>query len=732
MASEPKLAVLFLWHQHQPYYKDPLSNRYELPWVRLHATKDYYDMVAVLEEFPKIRSNFNLVPSLLLQLEDYAQGKAHDRFLGVSRKSAAELSFDEKQFILQYFFMANWPNMIDPYPRYSELLDKRGRSGQTVDLSRTQNYFKEQDWRDLQVWFNLTWFDPYWREKDSFIAGLFEKGKHFTEQEKNDLLDRQIAICAQIALKHRELMEKEQIDITTTPFYHPILPLLCDTESARINMPQVILPAQPFQHPKDAREQIRRALIYHKHLLGRRPIGMWPSEGSVSPAVAELFVESGVKWIATDEAVLARSMSDSPFERDDLYDPYRFITPEGPLDFFFRDHELSDAIGFVYASWNAEDAVTDFIGRLHDIRKRLLARDGEHPRQHVVSVILDGENCWEYYKDDGLPFLRSLYRRLSDDPLLETVRASEYLGRTTDRRTLPQLWTGSWINANFGIWIGHSEDNQAWTLLKRTRDFLMQWGETHPDIQETEPYKMAWEAIYAAEGSDWCWWYGDDHSSANDDVFDYLFRKHLMNVYTLLGQKPPEDLHLAIKIKRAQAQILPPVDFLSPTIDGKITSFFEWQSAGQYQTEAGATGTMHRAQNLVKTIHFGFDLTHLYFRLDLSRPPDPITLAEHVFRFVFLSPENHEVEARLQSDRSLSLIVVTPAKNQTNPLPVGRAGKIIELAIPLSALSLSPRTPLQVFLQIDKQGIEQERWPIESTLSIPYPAEDAFAESWII
>ncbi len=286
------------------------------------------------------------------------------------------------------------------------------------------------------------------------------------------------------------------------------------------------------------------------------------------------------------------------------------------LHFFFRDHELSDAIGFTYSSLgSSEEAAKDFMKRLQDIRSRL--KDKSLP--HVVSVILDGENCWEYYKLDGLPFLRALYRQLSAEPSIQTVRASDYLDQTPEIKTLPKLWSGSWINSNFAIWIGHAEDNAAWDFLSRTRQYLINTLELHPEHKESTPAKQAWEEIYIAEGSDWCWWYGDDHSSSNDETFDYLFRKHLMNVYTLLGEKVPEDLYFPIKKKRSKAPIKPPVDFVKPALDGLVTSYFEWQSAGVYETDAGATGTMHKAENLIKTIHYGFDLENIYFRLDTNR-----------------------------------------------------------------------------------------------------------------
>lgn len=730
-ASHPPLHVLFLWHQHQPFYKDLLSNKYELPWARLHATKDYYDMVAILDEFPKIRANFNLVPSLLAQLDDYAANKAQDRFIELTLKKAVDLAFEDKQFLLKNFFMANWDTMIDPWPRYRELLDKRGRSTSVDDLGRVHPFFRDQDWTDLQVWFNLTWFDPYWRDQDPFIAGLFEKGKGFSDDDKRRLIDKQAEVCGLVAGKHKELQDRGQIEITATPFYHPILPLLTDTESARMAMPGVQLPTR-FQHPEDAREQIERAAEDHRERFGRRPRGFWPSEGSVSEPVAGLFMDAGVRWIATDEAVLANSMPPVPYVHEDLYQAWAFRRGDQTLNFFFRDHALSDAIGFVYATWNPKDAAQDFVNRLKEIRKTLIERDGDKVMPHVVPVILDGENCWEYYQDDGRPFLRELYRRLSDDPELETVCASDYLDRHgATAGVMPKVWSGSWINSNFAIWIGHSEDNKAWDLLKRTRDFLKEFFAQHPEMAASDPGKRAWEEILIAEGSDWCWWYGDDHSSGNDAVFDWLFRKHLMNVYSLVGVRPPDDLHHPIKRTRKENPILPPTDLISPKIDGVITSYFEWLSAGVYHTEAGTTGTMHRAQNFIKSVYFGFDLQYIYLRLDLTRPLTAEQLQGYTFKLIFAHPAKHEFAIQIADHGGVTIKGndSEALKTQTVPLQ-GAYRKVLEVAIPIGQVAIAPDEHYQFLIAILKGDLEQERWPAEKPIALPYPSADAFSETW--
>ena len=281
MTDNP-LYICFLWHMHQPFYKDPLKGVYRLPWVRLHGTKDYLDMLEILTEFPAIQQVFNFTPSLLEQLEDYTGNNAKDRFLELTLKNATELSMDDKVFILDNFFLANWDNMIKPFPRYFELLMQRGLHVIQNDIRRAAQYFRNSDFLDLQVLFNLCWIDPLFRDKDLFLKSLIEKGRDFSEEDKNMLIEKQFSILRQIVPRYSETVKTGQIEISVSPFYHPILPLLCDTNTARIAMPDVSLPHKRFSHPEDAEKQIQMGMDYFEKIFKYRPVGMWPSEGSVS------------------------------------------------------------------------------------------------------------------------------------------------------------------------------------------------------------------------------------------------------------------------------------------------------------------------------------------------------------------------------------------------------------------------------------------------------------------
>ncbi|HDZ10993.1 MAG TPA: glycoside hydrolase, partial [Bacteroidetes bacterium] len=335
------IKIAFLWHQHQPYYKNPDTDVYILPWVRLHGLKDYYDMVEILDNFPKIHQNFNLVPSLLLQLEDYVQNDAKDEILRKTEIPAAQLSEEDRLFLLKYFFMANPERLILPNPGYKRLFLKRRKNLSETGLKQALRFFTNQDFLDLQVWYNLSWTGESHKNQEPFKS-LIQKDYNFSEEDKSTLLENQKLVLAKILKKHKDLAEKGQIELSTTPFYHPIVPLLCDTQIARVAMPKVSLPTPGFKFPEDADRQIRDGLDYFEQRFGFKPKGMWPSEGSVSPKASSLFAKNGIQWIATDEEILFQSLALDKLPAENrfrtLYRAYELTTSEGPIHYFFRDH----------------------------------------------------------------------------------------------------------------------------------------------------------------------------------------------------------------------------------------------------------------------------------------------------------------------------------------------------------------------------------------------------------
>ena len=726
MISRP-LHVAFVWHMHQPFYKDIVSGEYVLPWVRLHAIKDYYDMAAILDGFPEIKQTFNLVPSLLEQIDDYVRGTAMDKHLAITLKDPKELQQDEKVFMLQNFFMANWETMVNPYKRYYELLLKRGRFVTLEEIRSVAKRFTSQELLDLQVWFNLAWFGHIYKSNDPVISALIGKGRDFTPEDKADLLNKQKELMAKVMPKYRELLDKGRIEISVTPYYHPILPLLIDTNAAKEALPKIKLPQQRFMHPEDAQFQINEAVKYFKELFGRAPEGMWPSEGSVSEEIIPPVSGAGIKWIATDEEVLSMSLGrplaeGRPLLSSELFKPYLLKRDSAALSIVFRDHNLSDLIGFVYSKWDPIEAAKDFMMHLKNIRESL-PDDGKN---YLVSVILDGENAWEFYKNNGWDFLSELYGRVSKEQDIKTVRICDYLKENPPSDELGHLFSGSWINHNFRVWIGHEEDNKAWDYLTKARLAIEGSGTSD---------KNAWKELYIAEGSDWCWWYGDDHSSENDETFDMLFRKHLKNLYHLIGKPAPEYLDVPIKQVTAIRPTREPAYIVTPVLDGEITNYYEWLSAGYYDI-GKLKGAMHQAETVVKGIYYGFDKTNMHVRLDVNLDLKNSEAKSMSFAFIIYHPHSFKAVAEYDKSTGRNTLNIYRLDDDhwtfVKSLDTLGIGSIVEVSIPFAEIGATQCDEVQFTVMIDKDSQELERWPRSGSISFKVPSPDYEEMQWSV
>jgi alpha-amylase/alpha-mannosidase (GH57 family) len=511
-----------------------------LPWVRLHATKDYLEMAQHLEKHPKMRATINLVPILIKQIEGYQDGMEDD-LLHIARKETSALLPKEREYLLTECFHTNYNRMIARSERYKELFEKKNRSEE----------FATDDLRDLIVHHALAWTGEFAREEEPF-ASLLKKERNYSEEEKMYLLSEKEKLIDCILPLHGSLRESGQIEVSTTPYYHPILPLICDTDSAHEAMPDSTLPQKRFSGVNDAFEQVRRAMEVYEERFGHKVQGMWPAEGSISDAALQILMEENIEWTASDETVLLNSLVRS--ESDDRaygdlekYFPRKFTGHGKEIIIFFRDHGLSDKIGFEYASWDARDAANDFVHECKRIRDSVLEKFGEDAlKQACISVILDGENCWENYYENGKYFLNEFYNALTSTLEIETVTFSQAMGEIGKEniRSLSHVVAGSWVGGNFKIWIGDPEKNRAWDLLAVAAEALHNFPAS--DADSREHYDDAHTSLLKAEGSDWMWWYGDDNASAQKLIFDQLFRAHLIEVYVHLRLPVPEELHQAI------------------------------------------------------------------------------------------------------------------------------------------------------------------------------------------
>jgi len=725
-----EVALAFLWHQHQPYYPDDVAGENPMPWVRLHGVKDYYGMALHLLECQEMRCTINLVPSLIIQLQAYTERGATDRPLQVARIPASSLSEADAVYLLDHFFMANLEHMIRPLGRYYELFLRRGTGKNTAGEALRR--FRENDLRDLQVLFNLAWIHPLAFEREPELRKLRDKGRFYTEEEKNWLLDQHLAILKQVLPLHKKLQDSGQVELTTTPFFHPILPLLLDKKLAKEAMPDVKLPRYTGGYPEDAALHVRRAIEQHARHFGAMPAGMWPAEGSVCQSMVPLLAQAGIRWIATDEEILSRS-TQGFVGRDEhghirnpshLYRPYSVREGGHELGIVFRDHALSDMIGFHYQRSPGAEAANDFFRHLHNIRQ---AVDPKQPA--LVSVILDGENCWEHYPGGGVPFLRALYERCTRTKNLRPVKLGEYLEQHPPRDALPHLFAGSWIRHNFAIWVGHEEDNTAWDALHRTREHLkMRSGQLHIP---PEKVRQAWEEIYVAEGSDWFWWYGDDHSSSQDALFDTLFRKHLQNVYLLLGDTPPSELARPISRAGQRAMYTQPRGLLDVRIDGKET-FFEWAYAGRY-TAQNERGTMAQAAaGPIREVYFGFDLSALLIRIDFDAPAKQALADYEMLRVGFVEPSGCELLIHQPGRPNQDWQWVRADSEPDVGADQVRVGvqRIAETSIPFAVLGVEVHQPVQFYVELVEGGQSRDRAPREGAIHVTRPSADFERIMW--
>ncbi|HHT9150944.1 MAG TPA: alpha-amylase/alpha-mannosidase [Candidatus Wujingus californicus] len=723
------IKIAFYWHQHQPYYKDSITGEYFLPWVRLHGIKDYIGMVLLLKEFPEMRQTFNYVPCLLEQLSDYEKGYTKDRYWKLAEKPVEDLTEEEKYYILDNFYSANHQHMIDVYPRYRELLKKRNfRRKRAQDVI---NDFSNNDFQDLQVWANLTWYHPLIIKREPILSEIVIKGKGFSNEDKKFVLSKQMEIIKQIIPLHKQLQDSNQIEITTSPFYHPILPLLCDQESAKVALPKIRIPSKRLIANDDAKMQIEMAVQAYEKYFGRKPCGMWPSEGAVSDDIIPLVANAGFNWLASDEEILANTL-DKQITRDKygdvidadiLYKPYRISVNNNAINIVFRDHNLSDLIGFQYSKYSSDVAVSDFINRINSLKKY---KNNKNP--FLVTIILDGENAWEHYPNNGLDFLMKLYEEISKDSDLECVRISDYLREYPSEQTLNHIYPGSWIGHNLATWIGHEEKNRAWELIEQTRSFLHEHTNEKNNLNGV---KCAWEEIFIAEGSDWFWWFGDDHFTPHKHEFDNLFRLHLKNVYRMLNIDSPKILEAPITKIGIRRVYTSPKRFLNIKLDGVVSNYFEWHDAGIYSTEKDFD-TMHRTYGqYIKNVYYGFDIDNLFVRLDFGRELLPQFIEDGKLIITFIQPSEVQVYISEFLNRPLNYVIKGKncSSNEKRFYSVF-FDKIFELSCSFKDLGFFSGTSVEFFIDLVKDCKIVQRVPINTTFCFSVPTEEFERIMW--
>ena len=601
MNFQKKLSIAFYWHMHQPVYQLSPDSDYLMAWVRLHAVKDYLDIVTKADKFKKLKLNINLVPVLLDAFIDYGENNAHDLHSRLTVTPVEQLNDDDKEFILNNFFDANYKTMIYPYPEYNRLFQKR-QIKEEVDV----NEFSLQEYSDLMALFNLVWFDPEYINEYPIIKKLLKKGKNYSYKDRIQIIETQRDIIRKIIPTYKQLVKSKKIEITTSPYYHPILPILLDINSADLGESDKL--PEDLKMGPDAQLQTKLAINRIKELIGVKPKGIWPSEHCVSPETLDMLREAGVEWTISDEGILADSIG-CEFVRDfkgHIKEPYHLVKSyeyKNGLKMVFRNSMISNLISFEYPNFDSVLAAKDLYERIKVLQSKLLSSPDE---RHLLTIAMDGENCWENYPQDGNIFLDTLYKLIEDDNSLETVLISDYLKQEKHHKILNKIQSGSWINRNFKLWIDEPTKDQAWQYLKNVRDDLCNYIRKNPYDPNIEEARTE---LFICEGSDWFWWYGEPNDSGRDSIFDYLFREHLKNIYTYLGLPAPKYLDNPITPISTKPSRYPKGE-IQPKIDGKAQED-AWLNAGCIYIP---DGPVMKENKFFDRICFGYDKNNLYLR----------------------------------------------------------------------------------------------------------------------
>ncbi|KJJ85233.1 glycoside hydrolase family protein [Candidatus Omnitrophus magneticus] len=689
-----KLSVAFLWHMHQPLYKDFVTGKYHLPWVRLHSTYSYYDMISLLEEFPAVKGTFNITPVLMFQLLDISNGGGEDdTYLELSLKHAGSLTKEDKLFMLKYFFSCHPQTAIYPFHKYKEILYKRGDEVNPSKLIPKLKDFTEQDFRDLQVFFNLAWCGFTLRTKDVLVKTLVAKAGDYTEEEKLALLAKQKEIVRAILPLYKKMQDKGQIEVSTTPYYHPILPLLARGDNAH----------EGYHFEIDADWHVKKAVELYKQVFDWAPRGMWPAEGSVGPEVIPIFEKYGIKWIATDEAILMKSFKDSGKGRDDLlFSLFNAYNNNSKVSMVFRDIHISNAISFRYSHMPPEQSSRYLCQDILGVKHAMDRRDG----QHIISIILDGENPWPYYPDGGKEFLSRSYKFFTENKEVEVVNIGDYaVEHSKEAKRIDHLARGSWINGDFRKWIGLSEKNKAWEYLSKVREEIFKWRYLS---------KEALEELYIAEGSDWFWWY-DEFGTELNYVFDDLFRMHLANIYKIMGKEIPEFLQHPICGacgEKKNERKLEGIMEVPPVMDGLLTDESEWLESTQYTTRQ-LSMEMVRTDAIIESLGYGSDMVNLYV---IVKPAEHFLkeMNKHGFKLGIDIYIPSRVNLELCFDKHSGKLTVLGNNGEVlsqKDFNMYIFNKVMEIKIPFNEINVSHKSKVEFNISVIKDGQEQETWP---------------------
>lgn len=725
---------------HQPVYE--IEGTYLMPWARLHAVKDYLDMVLVLEKFPKLKLNFDVVPALMDTIVNYINGY-HDIHSELTISDTEKLSGEEKSFILNNFFSPKFETMLYKSENYKALYQKRF----SKDVCDPDD-FSPQEISDLMALFNLVWIDPVHDERYPRIKELWAKQYNYTLEDRIEIINIHRQIIKEIIPTYKKYIDEGRIELTTSAYYHSILPILIDLKASTKNTFTTEGLPPTLGMLDDARKQVRLALDKVEEILGIRPKGFWPPELCLGPKTLNLLAKEGIEWTISDEGILSDSIN-FDFIRDfkgNLNDPYHltkvyeYQTKTNPINVIFRDRSIPNLINFEYAGIDAKMAANDLFDKIKVVQNKLLVSPDQ---THLLTIALDGENCWENYQNDGNDFLANIYSLIEADETLETVLISDYIKKDKHKKTLNKIYSGSWIDKTFQYWIGEPTKNKAWSYLKHTKDVYEAFAKQNKNYPHLD---AAYNELMIAQGSDWFWWYGEPNNSGQDFVFDYMFRERLKNVYLILGLEPPEYLNTSL-ITKIEMPLKHPTRPISPRMDGLAESIDDWYHSGNISL---LDGPVFRESKNVDKILFGCDENNMYFRLNVNKGGSETAIISKISQFYIYLRNATDIKNRafirlisktdnpypilkekFEHEIALTLIKDTlyPPRLATclhpniwtlaNHEEVSIVYKdVIDLTVPFSMLGIKKGETVEFFLANTDSGVKNTYIPQEILLSL--------------
>ncbi len=646
-----KLKLAFIWHFHQPLYQENFNSDFLMPWTRLHATKDYLDMLYRVDDYKNLRLNFNLSPVLVDSLLRYSQG-AHDIHSRLLISDVKELDYADKGFILNNFFDANYNHLILPRKHYTELYNKRYSKDNI-----TINDFTDEEYSDIMANFTLAWIDNKFLEIYPELKELSEKEIGYTLDDRIKIYEYSIKIIKDIIPKFKKSQEEGKIEISTNPYYHPVLPLLINSHELFCPYKGNI-PKDPSIMADDALAQTLKSLDRFEELFGKRPKGIWLSEHCVSQGTIEMLNNAGVDWTVTDIGILSNTI-DKEFSRSfdgniedpfDLCIPYKIESSKNiNTKIIFADSFVSSLVGFDYGNYNGQAAANDLYEKIKTLQSKL---QNSPQKEHILTIAMDGENCWETYENDGDLFLKTLYKLICDDKDLETVLVSDYIQKNKKFGEIETIASGSWINRNFDLWIGEPVKNIAWAYLNKARSDVIEYA------KDEKTFFEAIEEIYIAQGSDWFWWYGEPNDSGCDHIFDHLFRTHLKNAYRIIDKPSPSEFDIPL-ISIVGKPLRRPKRLITPLITGKSTDAKEEDIADSGYIFLPDNPTFGGSK-AIRGVYFCNDKENVYLRFDV----DKTKMVEGDFA------SSHQIYVYAKNIESQNLSPIRLISKTTNIVPI--------------------------------------------------------------